>query len=153
MTDLNINPESLEVKGPTSEASAEAPPQMPPPVAPTARDPKAMAFGKRVQKRRKKLGLTLAQLAKEAGCSAGYVHQIEAGILPVKMNKGAIARVKQVLKVRARGIKSPAPMRTKRTRPAVTTDKDLGLVRILALLLNSIRKLDRTISKGKAVAA
>ncbi len=113
-------------------------------------NPQAKAFGLRLQKKRKAMGLTAEGLAKLADCSDGYIGQLEAGMLPKKMGSGAIARVKKVLKVRARGFKAskrPVQSRAHRVPSKAAPVADLALVRVMSLLLDSIRKLNRSVSK------
>jgi transcriptional regulator with XRE-family HTH domain len=59
-----------------------------------------MEIGKRIQAKRQAAGMSVKQLAKKVRCSASLISQWECGILPKKLNSGAIARAKRVLKVR-----------------------------------------------------
>lgn len=112
-----------------------------------------MELGKRIQMKRKAMGLSLEELASKVGCSKGLIGQWECGILPAKMNKGAIARAKKILKVRSRAriaVTKPAKVsaRNKVGRPRLQpVDK---MFRTLVDIQTRMRRIEYGINALKA---
>lgn len=95
-----------------------------------------MEFGKRLRMKRKTLGMSLEELANSAGCSRGLINQFECGILPKNLGKGAIARVKRILRVKVGGKHNG-----RKPSKSAPSRKPVQVMQLLNILVDEIRGL------------
>lgn len=101
-----------------------------------------MEIGMRIKKKREAMGMTRAQLAAKIGCSPERISQFERGRIPKRMGGGVMARLKRVLKVRARGVAKPARnAKVPRSGRVVSTNGPDTVLASMGLLLAGINRL------------
>lgn len=114
-----------------------------------------MDISKRIQTKRKAMGMSVESLAAMAGCSTARIRQFECGDIPTNSNHGTFGKVKRILHVKdgwKKKSKVVAKVHPKTPKPVKVEYKD-DSAKLVSNLHEAITKLTVTVSALTAALA